>query len=351
MKKMKQFLIAFVLILTMCTPAVYADEASDYYSSMMSSTSDKDTAIQAAQSYMSAFAAMTIDDAEYYKENANGFLKKAAESYYTYLENDTLGKFKEVTETKATETEKGYSVVCTAEFENVNLVMTLTCNYIGGQLTPTGIAFSTVESHEKTMGEKMSGAALNTLIGLVTVFAILIVISFIISLFRYIPDIQAKFAKKKDEPEKFAAVENVTSQIEAKEELADAIKEKLGGTATVFIGSSGAAIEHEIAFQYGVLGCNGIYNSFSLGPKITVDTMPFGFKNQVIFGSINFRQDHMEEAIQILQNSCYDEIVELIDKDEFTEDPIDAYENKIYAKGAPMKTAVIWNEKYVDRER
>ena len=62
MKKMKQFLIAFVLILTMCTPAVYADEASDYYSSMMSSTSDKDTAIQAAQSYMSAFAAMTMQN-------------------------------------------------------------------------------------------------------------------------------------------------------------------------------------------------------------------------------------------------------------------------------------------------
>ena len=150
---------------------------------------------------------------------------------------------------------------------------------------------------------------------------------------------------------KQAGASYVRSAFDTKEELADAIKEKLGGTATVFIGSSGAAIEHEIAFQYGVLGCNGIYNSFSLGPEITVDTMPFGFKNQVIFGSINFRQDHMEEAIQILQNSCYDEIVELIDKDEFTEAPIDAYENKIYAKGAPMKTAVIWNEKYVDRER
>ena len=131
------------------------------------------------------------------------------------------------------------------------------------------------------------------------------------------------------------------------EELADAIREKLGGTATVFIGSSGAAIEHEIAFRYGVLGCNGIYNSFSLGPEITFDTMPFGFKNQVIFGSINFRQDHMEEAIRILLDSCYDEIVELIDKDEFTEDPVNAYENKIYAKGAPMKTAVIWNERYI----
>ena len=73
-------------------------------------------------------------------------------------------------------------------------------------------------------------------------------------------------------------------------------------------------------------------------------------KNQVIFGSINFRQDHMEEAIRILQNSCYDEIVELIDKGEFTEYPVSAYEDKIYAKGAPMKTAVIWNEKYIDKD-
>ena len=138
---------------------------------------------------------------------------------------------------------------------------------------------------------------------------------------------------------------------DTKEELADAIREKLGGTATVFIGSSGAAIEHEIAFQYGVLGCNGIYNSFSLGPEVTVDTMPFGFKNQLIFGSINFRQDHMEEAIRILQNSHYDEIVELIEKEEFTADPIGAYENRIYSKSAPMKTAVVWNETYIDMER
>ena len=79
--------------------------------------------------------------------------------------------------------------------------------------------------------------------------------------------------------------------------------------------------------------------------------MPFGFKNQLIFGSINFRQDHMEEAIRILQNSDYDQIVELIDKEEFAQDPIDAYENKIYSKSAPMKTAVIWNENYVDKDR
>lgn len=67
---------------------------------------------------------------------------------------------------------------------------------------------------------------------------------------------------------KQAGASYVRSAFDTKEELADAIKEKLGGTATVFIGSSGAAIEHEIAFQYGVLGCKVIYNSFSLDRKL-----------------------------------------------------------------------------------
>lgn len=134
------------------------------------------------------------------------------------------------------------------------------------------------------------------------------------------------------------------------EETAKAITERIGGTATVFVGTSGTEIEHRIAFLHGVLGCNGIYNSFSLGPKVTFDTMPFGFKNHVILSSINFTQKHMETAIELLCESKFDRLVELIDKDEFTENPIDAYENKIYSKGAPLKTAVIWNPEYIDTE-
>ena len=150
---------------------------------------------------------------------------------------------------------------------------------------------------------------------------------------------------------KQAGADYVQSKYDTEEELADVIKEKLGGTATVFLGVSGSNVEHRIAFEWGVLGNNGIYNSFSLGPKVEFDTMPFGFKNQIIFSSVNFRQVHMEKAIQILAGSNYDEIVELIDKEEFISDPIDAYNNKIYCKGAPLKTAVIWNEKYIDMDR
>lgn len=142
----------------------------------------------------------------------------------------------------------------------------------------------------------------------------------------------------------------VQSNFDTNEELAEAIVAALGGKATVFVGASGASIEHKIAFDYGVLSNNGLYNSFSLGPELSIDTMPFGFKNHLIFGSINFRQDHMEEAIRILAESNFDELVEILDFDEFIKDPVDTYDNRIYAKNSPMKTAVIWNETYIDFE-
>ena len=134
----------------------------------------------------------------------------------------------------------------------------------------------------------------------------------------------------------------------SEKETAEKIMEKIGGRATMFVGTSGTNIEHRIAFEHKVLGCNGIYNSFSLGPTVSYDTMPFGFENHLIFASINFRQAHMEKAIDILVDSRYDEVVELIEKDEFIKDPLDAYENKIFCKGAPLKTGVIWNKEYIE---
>ena len=134
----------------------------------------------------------------------------------------------------------------------------------------------------------------------------------------------------------------------SEEETAKKIMEMLNGRATLFVGTSGTDVEHRVAFEYKVLGCNGIYDSFSLGPKVQYDTMPFGFENHLIFASINFRQSHMEKAIEVLVDSRFDEVVELIDKEAFLRDPIDAYENKIFCKGAPLKTGVIWRKEYID---
>lgn len=75
---------------------------------------------------------------------------------------------------------------------------------------------------EYSFGEKIEKAALNTLLGMGTVFSVLVLISLIISCFGIIPKIQAKFSKKsKREEVKRAAVDNTIAQIIEKEELSD----------------------------------------------------------------------------------------------------------------------------------
>ncbi|MCM1187855.1 MAG: OadG family protein [bacterium] len=71
-----------------------------------------------------------------------------------------------------------------------------------------------------SMGELMGKAALNTLIGMGTVFAVLILISLIISCFSFIPKLQKALSGKKaetDEAEK-AGIDNAVAQIAAQEE-------------------------------------------------------------------------------------------------------------------------------------
>lgn len=70
----------------------------------------------------------------------------------------------------------------------------------------------------ETLGDLMVRAALNTLIGMGTVFIVLILISLIIACFGFIPKIQAKFAKKEETP---VAVPVQTAVVEEEEELAD----------------------------------------------------------------------------------------------------------------------------------
>lgn len=66
----------------------------------------------------------------------------------------------------------------------------------------------------KSMGELMGKAALNTLIGMGTVFVVLILISLIISCFSFIPKLQEKFSKK-------AAPAPAAPAVVEEEELAD----------------------------------------------------------------------------------------------------------------------------------
>lgn len=101
----------------------------------------------------------------------------------------------------------------------------------------TGVAVNV----EYTFGEKMEKAALNTLLGMGTVFIVLILISLIISCFSFIPKIQAKLAKKPNKEEvKSAAVDNTIAQIIEKEELSDDL-ELVAVIAAAIAASEGAS--------------------------------------------------------------------------------------------------------------
>lgn len=78
-------------------------------------------------------------------------------------------------------------------------------------------------NEESTMSDMMGKAALNTLIGMGTVFVVLILISFIISLFGLIPKMQEKIAKKKEAKKaKANGVDNAIAQIVEAEENVEA---------------------------------------------------------------------------------------------------------------------------------
>lgn len=79
---------------------------------------------------------------------------------------------------------------------------------------------SSATNVDYTFGEKMAKAGLNTLMGMGTVFAVLILIFGIISLFNFIPKIEAAF-KKKDTQPAATSVDNAISQIVESEELSD----------------------------------------------------------------------------------------------------------------------------------
>lgn len=62
------------------------------------------------------------------------------------------------------------------------------------------VAQSVTVNPEYTLSEILAKAGMNTLLGMGTVFAVLILISLVIYCFNFIPAIQAKFGKKKEEP-------------------------------------------------------------------------------------------------------------------------------------------------------
>ncbi len=112
------------------------------------------------------------------------------------------GNFQEVLSTEVAETDHGLSCTVKAQFENRKVEYKVFLNDEGGI---ESMSFSP----EYTVGEKMTKAGMNTLMGMGTVFVVLIFISFLISCFKFIGVYENRMR------EKTASIEPVSQPVPA----------------------------------------------------------------------------------------------------------------------------------------
>lgn len=101
------------------------------------------------------------------------------------------------------------------QYENREATLSIVFNH-------KGVAQSVTIDPSYSIGEILTKAGLNTLLGMGTVFAVLIFISLVIYCFNFIPNIQAKFGKKKaEEAPKAAPAPAKAAPAPVEEELTD----------------------------------------------------------------------------------------------------------------------------------
>ncbi|MBQ4068140.1 MAG: OadG family protein [Lachnospiraceae bacterium] len=226
MKKIKSFLlIAFVMILSFNTLS-FAEEFSIEY--------DEKTIKEDAETLFEQFAPYTefsdfeLDYVCNYGNNGQAldFVYQRAIQAIKDV-NGELGKFNSEADIETTieECDDHLNVIVVGSFEKANLKMTMDYREFNDGLYAYDFAVEkVVVTEKKSLSEALTDAARNTLIGLFTVFAVLILIAFIISLFKYVSVFEKMSERRKAKKEAKLkakdnnAIDNTIAQIVEREE-------------------------------------------------------------------------------------------------------------------------------------
>lgn len=222
MKKCIKVLLTLCIILGMLSTTAYAEETKPF-------EYDDDSIIAIVEGILKEVDAFTDYELDYYIDNSLGITKTICEEYKELRENDTLGDFVEFKDSKVENTENAAIVTVTAAYEKTDVKLTVTYMEIKNgsevSIVPTDIELETISGEDVSKWDSVKNAALNTLMGICIVVLMLTLISFIISLFKFIPKIQDKLSKKNKafvaEEAADNAKDKVVTQIMEKEELSD----------------------------------------------------------------------------------------------------------------------------------
>ncbi len=186
----------------------------------------------------------TVEEIQYMINNRHGLVIKDGFCFRTAVESfdsalDTIGSIVSVgeTEAKIDDDQIIITIKIVGELKDAEAEVIFSNDMF---LIMESAALNPVSS----MGDMMVKAALNTLIGMGTVFAVLVLICGIIYCFAFIPKIQAKFSKKEKKQEiKTTGVDNAVAQITSLEETVDVSDdlELVAVIAAAIAASEGAA--------------------------------------------------------------------------------------------------------------
>mgnify|MGYP004535239241 CR=1 FL=1 len=168
-------LMMAVLTLTGAS-SVWAEEVDDTV---------KQTLVTTAEGLTDTIVALGGEDIENYSQSSDAFTVSAMTAWAG--SKSELGALKERTgETEVKASDDGYTVTVPASFEKAD------ANFVYVFDASTGAPTSLTVDVQYSMAETLRRAVMNTIMGIAIVFIVLIFLSFLIYLFRFIPNPEVK---------------------------------------------------------------------------------------------------------------------------------------------------------------
>ncbi len=193
--KMKKILVLFSMIILAfsVTACASGTESVEY-------KYDEDSLISNSITLYSAFENLDEETRDFYMRSETEFLVSGVKAVRSA--EDQAGKYKSVDENNVTVEEVGSNVMVVLHSQYSEGIVDVSFMYdqssidsyiTSGMFVPTEI----VASKNVTKGELLKEAGLNTLMGMGTVFAVLLLMLLVIGCFKYIPGSGAKEQKAK----------------------------------------------------------------------------------------------------------------------------------------------------------
>lgn len=211
MKMIKKITSVFMTFLVMA--ALVIGSTSMVFAADKIDESVKTSLVTTAEGLTDAIVSLKDADIENYMNTGDDFTTSAMQSWQT--SKDELGAKKESNgETTVTLKDDQYTVTVPVKFEKTN------ANFVY-VFESTGTPVSMSVDVQYGLGKTLQRAGLNTLMGVGTVFVMLVLLSLLISLFRFIPNPEAKKAAEAKAAKEAQAAVIAAAPVQAEENLAD----------------------------------------------------------------------------------------------------------------------------------